>query len=86
MSDFIKVNFKNGISRVMPKASLMIEVDEESGAYFVSEHSFWTSLAVKMLQYKDDEHSRHAYMGCILDTQYITREEYDRLCKELGVE
>ena len=75
MTDFVKVNFKKGYSCITSKTS--ISMCDSGGRYFLS----YTNGILESIR---------AYMPGVynggIETEEITKEEYGRLCKELGVE
>jgi len=81
MSDFIKVNYIKGHAAIIPRKDIHLEIGEKCWAYS-------TGLAASMvpfiLQAPDSEKGQCWESFSLL--WEITREEYDRLCKELGVE
>ena len=91
MSDFIKVNFKNEYSIHVHKSTLRLEKDgyhKDGKKYFryycYSMHSF----AERILEcfFRDKCNLDKKEYQNIYSHYRITREEYERLCKELGVE
>lgn len=84
MSDFIKVNFKNGGNAIYPKKELHLE-SFECGVYYASTLTSAILLLACCAQVEKDETKSEVWEGNKYRWQ-ITGEEYDRLCKELGVE
>ena len=85
MSDFIKVNFKNGDSQVFPKTqvNMRFELDcEQYNVYSMIQIANLMPLLIRAhLNASDDDCSDRMYdywAAC-----EVTKEEYDRLCKEL---
>ena len=96
MSDFIKVNFEQGNFIVARRNEIELRYDCESETHFALTKNILLSLQCRFFEgamYNDNLGSRHhsrLSAESIMDSHYfnteITREEYDRLCKELGVE
>lgn len=70
MSDFIKVNYLYNHVRVFHKSKLILFAHGNSNMYFASP---------VFKAYKKE------LVGYIENVQ-VTREEYERICKELGIE
>lgn len=89
MSDFIKVNFKDGSKRVLRRPTLQLIESEPRIAgcpgpcYAATVISKLNSIAAILST--DEECRDDEYFNQVGYTE-ITREEYDRLCKELGIE
>jgi len=81
MSDFIKVNFKNGHSSVIHRSQFELVLCPENIYCFTEIQTLFSHCGA--LTYPDD---KIAYLEGFKDKCKITREEYNRLCKELGVE
>lgn len=91
MSDFIKVNLKSGYDIVANKSSISL-VDGIGGQIFVQYMNGELNAIQQLLltpigsdDINEIQYKRELLQDHIL-SQEITREEYDRLCKELGVE
>lgn len=91
MSDFIKVNLKSGYDIVANKSSISL-VDGIGGRIFVQYMNGELNAIQQLLltpigsdDINEIQYKRELLQDHIL-SQEITREEYDRLCKELGVE
>ena len=91
MSDFIKVNLKSGYDIVANKSSISL-VDGIGGRIFVQYMNGELNAIQQLLltpigsdDINEIQYKRELLQDSIL-SQEITREEYDRLCKELGVE
>lgn len=85
MSDFIKVNFKNGLELLVNRREVRI-------ATFANKYYYY-DVAGRLGVLADIFSSQHLGIGKsgsdifdILESEEISREEYDRLCKELGIE
>lgn len=84
--DFIKVNFKNGETVILNKSNVAIH-RKGKDRYFVSDISFRLSQLACII-------GNGINNGACLETANIlfwqtlevTRAEYERICKELGVE
>lgn len=83
MSDFIKVNFKNGHMAIMCKNSLHLHQAANKLFYANGNNSYLSMLATLI---SSPESERLDVFFAMNNAAEITREEYDRLCKELGVE
>jgi DNA-directed RNA polymerase alpha subunit len=90
MSDFIKVNFKNEYTIYVHKSTLRLEKNscyKDGKKYFryycYSMHSFAEKILECFFRSKSNLNERE-YQETYSNYR-ITREEYDRLCKELGV-
>jgi len=70
MSDFIKVNYLYGHTRIFHKSKLHIFACDTFNIHFAS--------PVFKVHKKE--------LGGYMENVQITREEYERICKELGVE
>ena len=86
MSDFIKVNFKHGGSVIFNTCNIAIHAIPDDG-YFVSDISLKLSHLIAVIGNNIKSGPCLVAANTIFwDTIEITKEEYDRLCKELGVE
>lgn len=83
MSDFVRVNLKNGCCWVVSKCFLKI-FSNNQGRYFARDLIWTIDKIGYMLSRENIE--RKGLITEFADLEEITREEYDRLCKELGVE
>lgn len=84
MSDFVKVNLTSGYSFVAHKNA--ISLNEGSCGRFYVEHLNGQLSILSELLAKDGVGCKEDYLKEIKLFHQITREEYERLCKELGVE
>lgn len=91
MSDFIKVNFKSGNMSQAHKSTIKLEkysYHKDGKKYFkyycYSTHFFLEKIFECLFRDKCNL-TESEYKGYYAEAK-ITREEYDRLCKELGVE
>lgn len=91
MSDFIKVNFKNGNMIQVHKSTLKLEKHSyrKDGKKYAQYHCYSTHFFLEKIfecLFRDQCNLNESeYQGYYSEAK-ITREEYDRLCKELGVE
>lgn len=83
MSDFIKVNFKSGHIAIMHKDALHLHQAANKLFYANDANSYLAMLATI---FSCSEEGRLDVFFGMNSAAEITREEYDRLCKELGVE
>jgi len=84
MSDFIKVNLMSGYSFVAHKNNISMN-EGPCGKFYVT-HLNWRLSILSELLTQDGFDCKK---DCLQDTRIfseITREEYERICKELGVE
>lgn len=84
MTDFVKVNYKSGFSIIHNKNNIEIYMYED-GACYVNNIVKATYMGAAMSGHSSVE-EKAEYYNKHLSNGLITREEYDRLCKELGVE
>lgn len=84
MSDFIRVNFKNGGHAFYPKKELHLE-NFETGFYYVSTLTNAILLLACCRQVEDTRTARENVWKENNHRWMVTGEEYDRICKELGV-
>lgn len=80
MTDFVKVNYIKGMSALIPKKDIHLEMGEKCCAY-----SSGLAMALIPFLLQAPEAEKGQYWASFYLMWEITREEYDRLCKELGV-
>lgn len=89
MSDFIKVNFEDGRTAILPKNEIRLH-KSKNGVFYLNETINTLTLIANTLLHLNKHESFDDRPGLAYDRVYgssrITHEEYDRLCKELGVE
>ncbi len=91
MSDFIKVNFKNGEIIQADKSTLTLKKHEcyKNGKKYFKYYCYSTNYFLENIlecffvgkTYLNETEYQRIYSEC-----RTTKEEYQRLCKELGVE
>ena len=79
MSDFIKVNFKNGEIHIVPKSSIRLL---DLSIHYADNYHVIDATA--QIHYNETSGCYSIYHPHYERTS-ISKEEYDRLCKELGV-
>lgn len=83
MSDFIKVNFKNGHVCVLPKKLLHLHAALDS-KFYANDVDSKLAMVVSLIAAPIDD--KLFVFKAMYNAAEITREEYDRLCKELGID
>lgn len=81
MTDFVKVNFKDGYSCYTSKIG--IELSHFDGSFYAYTFTLSATIANSIRLFDNGSQKVREVVNAFYE---ITKEEYDRLCKELGIE